>query len=164
MVEVNLKQVKYWLKNKNVLEKVQKRFLEHSGVTIEEAFRRGRSNMIDEYIYWSRTPEGHEFWSKINYEFRCFFRNPKSFIKIDREILFKPKEVVKVKKSISSEFVEISEDMKEFCGEAVQISFIDTEGYFSDDYKDEQDGCYYYIKEDNEINVFTSEMFERIKK
>ena len=162
MTSPTLIQVKLWLKSKNVLEKVSRRFKEHSCITIETAFDREHSNMLNAFITWSETPEGHSFWEDLDTQLRKFYSNPTSYKFIECESLFKPKEIVKIKDSLSSEFVEINEEMNNFCGEAVQISFIDIDGYCP--YKTGQDGCFYYIKEDNEINAFTSEMFERVKK
>lgn len=161
MANPTLKQVISYLKYKHIISRVVEEINKQHGLTLEQAYERSGVQLLNHNITWARTVEGHAFWENMHNALVRFCEHPERF-NTPEKILFQTKEVVKVKDKLSSEVVDISEDMLEFCGEIVRISFIDINGYIPENKK--QDGCFYYIKEDNEINVFTSEMFERIKK
>ena len=161
MANPTLKQVISYLKYKHIISRVVEEINKQHDLTLEQAYERSGAQLLNQNITWTYTAEGHTFWENMHNEFVRFCEHPEISNALEK-ILFQTKEVVKVKDKLSSEVVDISEDMLEFCGEIVRISFIDIYGYIPKNKK--QDGCFYYIKEDNEINAFTSEMFERIKK
>ena len=76
--------------------------------------------------------------------------------------IFKKGDKVKIS-TIESAFVESNEDMNELIDKTVSIVNIIPYCYEFDTKKKSLDGCFYYIKEDECTNVYTSEMFKKTK-
>ena len=76
--------------------------------------------------------------------------------------IFKKGDKVKIL-TIESAFVDSNEDMNELIDKTVSIVNIIPYCYEFDTKKKSLDGCFYYIEEDECTNVYTSEMFKKIK-
>lgn len=151
-------QVKRWFEKQGIWELVCERIESHAGVSANYEFTHEGSNMINHGILWSDTPEGHGFWENIHDEFRAWFNSSKPEQNVETKPLFNQGQKVEVLNELQSEIVEINEEMTGFAGKTVTISYIDFFGY---DKYDNNDGVFYYIKEDDGINVWTSELFKK---
>lgn len=153
----SLTQCKIWFVERGIYDTF-KRYASNNGKTFEALYERNASDMIDAAFTWSNTPEGRIFWSNINEEFiDWFFSDNKKILK--PKSLFSIKDKVEINEKILNNIVEIDEEMLKLCGKKATIIDIDYFCYCSEN--KEQDGCFYYIKEDNGIHSWTNSMFKK---
>lgn len=155
---MTIRQARNWFKNKGIYDRFCELLRERRLSSFEAAFEEYRGCIIINSFSWSTTREGSDYWGALHSEFADAYNAGVKVEPKDVIPLFKTKQKVKVKKKLSSDVVDINDDMRNFCGKKVTIDFIDTEGY--DNTNENQDGLLYFIKEDFNINVWTSEMFE----
>lgn len=152
-----LAQCKDYFRKKGIFDKVCQRIRVRRGISFDEAYVRYHYDMLNSGITWSDTPEGHNFWEREHDAFCDFWDHGNNIP--NHELKFKEGQTVIIEKKLESEIVEITDEMNNLAGKKVTIAFIDGLGYEQTNKK--QDGAYYYIKEDNMLNSWTSELLKK---
>ena len=151
-------QAKKWFERRGIWDKVCERIMERRGVNAEAMFRSEGGNMLNAGITWAATPEGNEYWNRLHEEFSEWYKSSVTNHDEDIKPLFEQRQKVKILNKLSSEIVDVNEEMNDLAGKTVTISHADFYGY---EPYDGNDGVFYYIKEDSGINVWTSELFKK---
>lgn len=152
-----LAQCEAYFRRKGIFDKICRRIMDRRGISFDEAYTRFHGDMINAGITWSDTPEGNDFWEREHDAFCDFWVHGKDITNC--KLKFKEDQTVTVEKKIESEVVEITDEMNDLAGKKATIAFIDGFGYEQTNKK--QDGAYYYIKEDNMLNSWTSELLTK---
>ena len=150
-------QVKQWLIKRGVYDSLCSQFDMNGYSSFSELYREAGEQLINMGLSWNRTNEGSAFWGSIHKEFVSFWNSEtrdKSF-----KPLFKEKDSVMIKRTIKGNIVDVNEEMTELCGKNATIIKIYDNSYIPE--ATAQDGAFYYIKEDKEVNTWTCEMFKK---
>lgn len=150
-------QAKQWLIRKGVYESLCSQFNMNGYNSFNELYRNSGEQLINDGLSWARTNEGSEFWRNIHEEFVSFW-NSNAQLKSYKP-LFKEKDSIRIKKTIEGNIVDVNEEMTELCGKKATIIKIYEDSYIPEEKT--QDGAFYYIKEDKEVNTWTCEMFRK---